>query len=84
MLTNFATTTTKNLKRKTNRNTGDLIAELFIAIYSRCIRFFSRRLFKHKLKMPYSSTSYEENKEEVVYIAFSTFFIHCTTRILKF
>ena len=47
-------------------NTGDLLAELFIATYSKCIRFFNRRLCKHKLRMPYSSSEFRENKEEIV------------------
>jgi hypothetical protein len=51
-----------------NRNTGDLLAELFITLYSKCIRYFYRKLFKHKLKMPYSATKFQENKQEMVII----------------
>jgi hypothetical protein len=47
-------------------NTGDLLAEVFITTYSKCIRFFYRRLFRHKLKMPYSSAKFQENKQEIV------------------
>ncbi|CAF0710376.1 unnamed protein product [Brachionus calyciflorus] len=47
-------------------NTGDLLAELFIISYSKCIRFFYRRIFKHKLKIPYSSSKFEENKQEML------------------
>lgn len=47
-------------------NTGDLLAELFITSYSKCIRFFYKRMFKHKLKIPYSSSKFQENKEEMV------------------
>jgi hypothetical protein len=47
-------------------NTGELLAELFIISYSKCIRFFYRRLCRHKLKMSYSSSKYQENKQEIV------------------
>lgn len=47
-------------------NTGDLLAELFITSYSSCIRFFYKRIFKNKLKIPYSSSKFQENKEEMV------------------
>lgn len=47
-------------------NTGDLMAELFITSYSKCTRFVYRRIFKHKLKMPYSSSKFQENKEEML------------------
>jgi hypothetical protein len=47
-------------------NTGDLLAEVFISSYTKCIRFFSRRLCKNKLKMPYSASRFHENKEEMV------------------
>ena len=47
-------------------NTGDLLAELFIISYSKCIRFLYKRLFRHKLKMPYSASKFQENKEEMV------------------
>lgn len=47
-------------------NTGDLLAELFINVYSKTIRFFYRRLCRHKLKMLYSSSKFDENKREMV------------------
>jgi hypothetical protein len=49
-------------------NTGDLLAEVFIYCYSKCVRFIFRRLFKHKLKMPYSASKFQENKQEMVNI----------------
>ena len=47
-------------------NTGDLLAEVFITTYTKCIRFLYRRLCKHKLKMPYSASQFQENKQEMV------------------
>ena len=47
-------------------NTGDLLDEVFITTYTKCIRFLYRRLCKHKLKMPYSASQYQENKQEMV------------------
>lgn len=47
-------------------NTGDLLAEIFISCYTTCIKFITKRLCKHKLKMPYSATKYQENKQEIL------------------
>ena len=47
-------------------NTGDLLAEIFIICYSKCIKFITKRLCKHKLKMPYSASKFQENKQEMV------------------
>ena len=46
--------------------TGDLLAELFINLYTKTIRFFYRRLCRHKLRMLYSSTKFSETKKEMV------------------
>ena len=59
-------------------NTGDLLAELFITSYTKFIRFFSKKLCKNKLKMPYSSTMFHENKQEMVYVYF-----HITLKLLS-
>ena len=59
-------------------NTGDLLAELFIISYSKCIRFLYKRLFRHKLKMPYSASKFQENKEEMVKNIFLKFkYLNC-------
>ncbi len=49
-------------------NTGDLLADIFITTYTKCIRFFSKRLCRNKLKMPYSASRFNENKQEMVKI----------------
>ena len=48
-------------------NTGDLLAEIFITTYTKSIRFFSKKLCKNKLKMPYSVSKFQENKENMVF-----------------
>jgi hypothetical protein len=47
-------------------NTGDLLAEIFITGYSKCIKFITKRLCRHKLKMPYSSSKFQEKKQEML------------------
>ena len=49
-------------------NTGDLLAELFINLYSKTIRFIYKRLCRTKLRMIYSSTKFAEKKQEMVNI----------------
>jgi hypothetical protein len=49
-------------------NTGDLLAELFINLYSKTIRFIYKRICRTKLRMIYSSSKFSEKKQEMVNI----------------
>lgn len=48
-------------------NTGDLLAELFITVYSKSIRLIYRLTCKHKLKMHYSASRYQEKRENMLH-----------------
>ena len=47
-------------------NTGDLLAEILITCYSKTVKFIAKLLCKSKLKMPYSASKFQENKQEMV------------------
>ena len=47
-------------------NTGDLLAEILITCYGKTVKFIAKLLCKSKLKMPYSASKFQENKQEMV------------------